>query len=97
MIVYRRPDAFGIDGVARGWDGDVAIKRAPVAARTADENDGAGEGDGELGAAQCIWLGRVRPEDCENLVRYTILQGKVVKPDRQLRGGFDRAKGMMSW
>ncbi len=48
-------------------------------------------------AAQCIWLARVRPEDCENIVRYTILQGKVVKPERQLRGGFDREKGVVSW
>ena len=48
-------------------------------------------------AGQCIWLARVRPEDCENIVRYTVLQGKVVKPDRQLRGGFDREKGIVSW
>lgn len=48
-------------------------------------------------AAQCIWLARVRPEDCENIVRYTILQGKVVKPERQLRGGFDRGKQLISW
>lgn len=48
-------------------------------------------------AAQCIWLARVRPEDCENLVRFTILQGKVVKPERQLRGGFDRSKKLVSW
>jgi hypothetical protein len=53
------------------------------------------EGDGE--AAQCIWLARVRPEDCENIIRYTILQGKVVKPERQLRGGFDRSKQVASW
>jgi len=52
---------------------------------------GAGE------ASQCIWLARVRPEDCENIVRYTILQGKVVKPDRQLRGGFDRVRQLVSW
>lgn len=101
VLVYRRLDAFGIDGVARGRDGDVAIKKAPVSARTAgggEEGDNdEGHGESEVGAAQCIWLGRVRPEDCENLVKYTILQGKVVKPDRQLRGGFDRAKGMMSW
>lgn len=51
--------------------------------------------DGE--AAQCIWLARVRPEDCENVVRFTVLQGKVVKPERQLRGGFDREKGIVSW
>jgi hypothetical protein len=53
------------------------------------------EEEGE--AAQCIWLARVRPEDCENIVRYTVLQGKVVKPERQLRGGFDRSKQLASW
>ncbi|KAF1832255.1 hypothetical protein BDW02DRAFT_571242 [Decorospora gaudefroyi] len=53
------------------------------------------EGSGE--AAQCIWLARVRPEDCENIIKYTVLQGKVVKPERQLRGGFDRCKQLASW
>ncbi|KAF2690322.1 hypothetical protein K458DRAFT_439336 [Lentithecium fluviatile CBS 122367] len=53
------------------------------------------EGNGE--AAQCIWLARIRPEDCENVIRYTVLQGKVVKPERQLRGGFDRCKQVASW
>ena len=53
---------------------------------------------GENGEAnQGIWLARVRPEDCENIVRYTVLQGKVVKPERQLRGGFDRERGVLSW
>lgn len=51
--------------------------------------------DGEAG--QCIWLARVRPEDCEGIVKFTVLQGKVVKPERQLRGGFDRVKGLVSW
>ncbi|KAB8231159.1 Altered inheritance of mitochondria protein 32 [Aspergillus alliaceus] len=46
---------------------------------------------------QMIWLGRVKPEHCEGVVKYTILQGKVVHPDSQLRGGFDRMKGMTSW
>jgi hypothetical protein len=46
---------------------------------------------------QCIWLARVRPEDCENIVQYTILKGKVVKPQQQLRGGFDRCKQLVSW
>jgi (2Fe-2S) ferredoxin len=53
------------------------------------------QNDGE--ASQGIWLARVRPEDCENIVKYTILQGKVVKPESQLRGGFDRCKGLVSW
>ena len=48
-------------------------------------------------AMQCIWLARVRPEDCEGIIKHTVLQGKVVKPERQLRGGFDRAKGLTSW
>ncbi|MDI1491952.1 MAG: hypothetical protein OHK93_003163 [Ramalina farinacea] len=54
--------------------------------------------DGTMGeASQCIWLARVRPEDCEPIVKYTVLEGKVVKPQRQLRGGFDREKGLVSW
>ncbi|KAK6438631.1 hypothetical protein LTR95_005169 [Oleoguttula sp. CCFEE 5521] len=48
------------------------------------------EGEEVEGAGQCIWLARVRPEDCENI-------GKVVKPERQLRGGFDRERGVVSW
>ncbi|MCJ1416584.1 hypothetical protein MMC32_002922 [Xylographa parallela] len=58
--------------------------------------DGTGRvADGEAG--QCIWLARVRPEDCEGIVKFTVLQGKVVKPERQLRGGFDRERGLVSW
>ena len=48
-------------------------------------------------AVQCIWLARVRPEECENIIKYTVLQGKVVKPHRQLRGGFDRENKLVSW
>jgi hypothetical protein len=48
-------------------------------------------------AAQCMWLARIKPQDCENLVRYTILQGKLVKPGQQLRGGFDRSTQLTSW
>lgn len=46
---------------------------------------------------QMIWLARVRPEHCEGIVNYTILEGKVVHPESQLRGGFDRARGLTSW
>ncbi|KAL2865868.1 sucrase/ferredoxin-like domain-containing protein [Aspergillus lucknowensis] len=46
---------------------------------------------------QMIWLARVRPEHCEGIVNYTLLQGKVVHPDSQLRGGFDRMRGLTSW
>ncbi|KAJ5949026.1 hypothetical protein N7454_000610 [Penicillium verhagenii] len=49
------------------------------------------------GAAQGIWLARVKPEECENIIRYTVLQGKVLKPAQQLRAGFDRERGLTSW
>jgi len=48
-------------------------------------------------AGQCIWLARVRPEDCEGIVRWTMLEGKVRKGERQLRGGYDRGRGVVSW
>ncbi|KAI0011533.1 Sucrase/ferredoxin-like-domain-containing protein [Xylariaceae sp. FL0662B] len=109
MLIYRRPDAFGVDDVDRAAlppGEDLQIKKttttaAPKAEATAAEDDGDDDGPEaeteDVGAGQCIWLARVRPEDCENLVRYTILQGRVVKRDRQLRGGFDRALGKTSW
>lgn len=54
--------------------------------------------DGTWGeGTQGIWLARVRPEECEQIVKFTVLQGKVVKPATQLRGGFDREKGLISW
>ncbi|XP_044716268.1 sucrase/ferredoxin-like domain-containing protein [Hirsutella rhossiliensis] len=84
VMVYRRPNAFGQD------EGD---SKEPVGGGEAAN----GHGETDQGAAQCIWLARVRPEDCENLVRYTVLKGKVVKPESQLRGGFDRVKGLTSW
>ncbi|KAE8351251.1 Sucrase/ferredoxin-like-domain-containing protein [Aspergillus coremiiformis] len=46
---------------------------------------------------QMIWLARVKPEHCEGVVKYTILQGKIVHPESQLRGGFDRQRGLTSW
>ncbi len=105
VMVYRRPDAFGLDTVERGKlaPGEAAV---PAAAQKAEVKNGEGKdgegqqqdgADGDVGASQCIWLARVRPEDCENIVRYTVLQGKVVKPEKQLRGGFDRGKGLLSW
>ncbi|KIH92344.1 sucrase ferredoxin-like family [Sporothrix brasiliensis 5110] len=120
MMVYRRPDAFGIDTVKRGSLTDAeqdalpariksvtpAVLRGAKAKSAGDDSEPVAEdeanGDGALntsaaGASQCIWLARVTPEDCENIVKYTILQGKVVKPESQLRGGFDREKGLLSW
>jgi hypothetical protein len=88
MMIYRRPDAFGLDRLERAkLDGDVC----PMPFKPLPSEDL------ENGAAQCIWLARVRPEDCEGIVKYTVLQGKVVKPERQLRGGFDRQRSVFSW
>lgn len=96
MMVYRRPDAFGVDGVERaqlegGGGGGQDLR--PMLKKGGET----GETEEDVGAAQCMWLARVRPEDCEGIVKYTILQGKLVKPERQLRGGFDRSRGVMSW
>lgn len=76
-------------------EGDKKGETAEKGAEKKGEENVLAEGD--VGAAQCIWLARVRPEDCEGIVKFTVLQGKVVKPESQLRGGFDRGKGLMSW
>ncbi|SPO04947.1 related to sucrose cleavage protein [Cephalotrichum gorgonifer] len=98
VIVYRRRDAFGLDAVERANAGEEELK-PKVRSRNDEKGGVVGEEEegADEGAAQCIWLARVRPEDCENLVKYTVLQGKVVKPESQLRGGFDREKGLLSW
>ncbi|KAL4891868.1 Sucrase/ferredoxin-like-domain-containing protein [Aspergillus ambiguus] len=69
----------------------IVYRRREMGTSTTTTN---GEGEG---AAQGIWLARVRPEDCENIIKYTVLEGKVVKPKEQLRGGFDRVRGLTSW
>ncbi|CAK7265129.1 hypothetical protein SEPCBS119000_001354 [Sporothrix epigloea] len=106
MMVYRRPNAFGLDNVSRGLLTEEERAALPARIRSAvpavQRTGVTEEGDAALntstaGASQCIWLARVMPEDCENIVNYTILQGKVVKPESQLRGGFDREKGLLSW
>lgn len=85
VMVYRKADAFGLDHLERAkHEGDVT----PLPAQSTSEQEG---------AAQCIWIARVKPQDCEGIVKYTILQGKVVKPESQLRGGFDRQRSVFSW
>jgi hypothetical protein len=89
LMIYRKADAFGLDSLERAnLDGEVCPMPSKVLP---------GEEGQEEGAAQCIWIARVRPEDCEGIVKFTVLQGKVVKPERQLRGGFDRQRGVFSW
>ena len=97
-MVYRRAgfgtiakapakERSGVNGHSNGTNTDESIE-TPT-------NEGGENTD--PGAAQCIWLARIRPEDCEGLVKFTVMQGKVVKPESQLRGGFDRSKGLVSW
>ncbi|KAK3401623.1 Sucrase/ferredoxin-like-domain-containing protein [Sordaria brevicollis] len=108
MLVYRRPKAFGLDEVKRAEEGELKPKKpeeikkqkASEGGEAEQKAEGAEEGegeDGEMGAAQCIWLARVKPEDCEGIVKFTVLQGKVIKPQSQLRGGFDRQRKVLSW
>lgn len=104
VMIYRRADAVGrrrdVADVIGNANGDIGDGDTDTG--TIEEEDAVGKeekirGWEEEEGAQCIWLARVRPEDCEGIIKYTVLQGKVVKPDRQLRGGFDRAKGLTSW
>lgn len=98
----ERPGGVGIYFISHvgghKYSANVIIYRRPNAFGQDEEvTEEQGVIDGDVGAGQCIWLARVKPEDCENLVRFTVLKGKVVKPESQLRGGFDRGKGLMSW
>lgn len=99
MMIYRKASAVGSREGTSGANGiQAGLDKLTV------EDDGGrqvvldvNKEQGSDEAAQCIWLARVKPEDCENIIRYTVLQGKVVKPERQLRGGFDRTKQVVSW
>lgn len=100
VMVYRHSSVVSRpDGVTNGTEkrlADLKIEDEQGQEVLLDANkEQEAEGNGE--AAQCIWLARVKPEDCENIIKYTVLQGKVVKPERQLRGGFDRCKQLASW
>ena len=104
VMIYRRADAVGkkreVADVVGNANGETRNRGMDNATEREENTDGKGEkakGWEEEEGAQCIWLARVRPEDCEGIIKYTVLQGKVVKPERQLRGGFDRAKGLTSW
>lgn len=94
VIIYRRPDPWGVDEKGRGEGHDIEdlVKKAVANANHKDH-----EPPRKTTATQCIWLARIKPADCEGIVKYTVLQGKVVKPEWQLRGGFDRARGLVSW
>lgn len=84
----------GSNGIASGDGGKANAINGQMPTRGHDnEKKSVGMGEG----SQCIWLARVRPEDCEGIVKHTILKGKVIKPERQLRGGFDRQRGLVSW
>lgn len=75
----------------------MVYRRQQRAGGAKADGQGGDEKKADGDASQCIWLARVRPEDCEGIIKFTVLQGKVVKPERQLRGGFDRQRGLVSW
>jgi hypothetical protein len=99
----ERPGGVGIYFISHvgghKYSANMMVYRRGEPKRTVGEQIDAGKGEvgTDTEAAQCIWLARIRPEDCENVVKYTVLQGKVVKPESQLRGGFDRERGVVSW
>lgn len=103
VMIYRTAAAVkgGVQAAEHTESAEEALKKLKIEdAKGQDvvlDVDKAQEQDGNGEAAQCIWLARVRPEDCENIIKYTVLQGKVLKPARQLRGGFDRTKQLVSW
>lgn len=91
VMVYRRRDfEWFRKAETQEREPDDGSKKKTVA-ETGDSNNS------EEGASQGIWLARVRPEECEGIVKYTVLQGKVIKSATQLWGGFDREKGLVSW
>ncbi|KAL7924628.1 Sucrase/ferredoxin-like domain-containing protein [Trichoderma austrokoningii] len=62
VMVYRRPNPFGKD------DEPLPEGVVEAAADEKDEREAENE-EQDVGAAQCIWLARIRPEDCENLIK----------------------------
>ncbi|KAL8783458.1 MAG: hypothetical protein Q9213_004595 [Squamulea squamosa] len=83
----------GANGITRDSRVEATMAKGQGKTSEHEEKNSLGMGEG----SQCIWLARVRPEDCEGIVKHTVLKGKVIKPERQLRGGFDRQRGLVSW
>ncbi|KAI5777464.1 Sucrase/ferredoxin-like-domain-containing protein [Geopyxis carbonaria] len=46
---------------------------------------------------QGMWLARVSPRHVEGIVKHTLLEGRVIRPDVHLRGGWNRKNGLTSW
>lgn len=96
-----RPGGVGIYFISHvgghKYSANMLVYRKAQPPKDTEGQESGRKGNVEAEAAQCIWLARIKPEDCENVVRYTVLQGKVVKPESQLRGGFDRERGVVSW
>ncbi|KAK5119679.1 hypothetical protein LTR85_007254 [Meristemomyces frigidus] len=95
-----RPGGVGIYFISHvgghKYSANMLVYRKAEPKRTVQELISSEKDGAEGEAAQCLWLARIKPEDCENVVRFTVLQGKVVKPESQLRGGFDREKGVVN-
>lgn len=85
VIIYRKENSFGLDYAESGEEASEAMSQS------LHTDKGLG------GAAQCIWLARVRPNQCQAIIKHTVLRGRVFRPETQLRGGFDRARKLYSW
>jgi len=93
----ERPGGVGIYFISHVGGHKFAANVMVYRRGAIEEKESRGQDSRGGEATQGIWLARVRPEDCEGIVKFTVLKGKVVKPERQLRGGFDRARGLVSW
>ncbi|POS82344.1 hypothetical protein EPUL_006167 [Erysiphe pulchra] len=88
VMIYRKEDAFGLDNLENVEGDQGATELLPQSSIVEKKLKG---------AAQCIWLARIRPKDCQAIIKHTVLRGRVVKPETQLRGGFDRTREVFSW
>ncbi|RKF53468.1 Actin patches distal protein 1 [Erysiphe neolycopersici] len=88
VIIYRKENAFGLDNLDNIESSPGSNELMP---QTLNEEKKV------KGAAQCIWLARIRPKDCQTIIKHTVLRGRVFRPETQLRGGFDRTREVYSW
>ncbi|KAL1842914.1 hypothetical protein VTJ49DRAFT_3702 [Mycothermus thermophilus] len=83
VLVYRRggnweEEEEDAQGKAKAEGKEAEGKQAEGQGEgEGEKNSENGEEGGDVGAAQCIWLARVRPEHCEGIVKFTVMQGKV--------------------
>lgn len=85
MLIYRRGQGT--------WDDIVGPE--PKGNHSTNGQLDASEHD--QGAVQGIWLARVSPKDCPDIVKHVVLAGRLFEPEKHLRAGFDRGRQVTSW